>query len=82
MRFLKTHGFVGVIALAAWPNAAFDMCGICCGRSSLLIVPAHQLVDFALSARARVCACVHACACSPFLKMLALKPTPTLQVTS
>ena len=28
---LKTHGFLGLVAMAAWPNAAFDLCGICCG---------------------------------------------------
>ena len=26
------HGFVGILLLAAWPNAAFDLCGICCGH--------------------------------------------------
>lgn len=26
------HGFVGILVLAAWPNAAFDLCGICCGH--------------------------------------------------
>jgi hypothetical protein len=29
--FMKTHGFWGLVAMAAWPNAAFDLCGICCG---------------------------------------------------
>lgn len=29
--FLKKYGFWGVFALSAWPNAAFDLCGICCG---------------------------------------------------
>jgi len=29
--FTERHGFVGVFLLAAWPNAAFDMCGMCCG---------------------------------------------------
>lgn len=29
--FMKTHGFLGLVAMAAWPNAAFDLCGICCG---------------------------------------------------
>lgn len=28
---IKRHGFVGVLLLASWPNAAFDLCGICCG---------------------------------------------------
>ncbi len=30
--FLKHYGFVGVFLMAAWPNAAFDLCGICCGH--------------------------------------------------
>jgi uncharacterized membrane protein YdjX (TVP38/TMEM64 family) len=25
------HGFWGILLLAAYPNAAFDLCGICCG---------------------------------------------------
>lgn len=29
--FTEKHGFFGVFLLAAWPNAAFDMCGMCCG---------------------------------------------------
>lgn len=30
--FIEQHGFVGILLLASWPNAAFDLCGICCGR--------------------------------------------------
>ena len=29
--FMKRHGFWGLVAMSAWPNAAFDLCGICCG---------------------------------------------------
>jgi len=29
--FTERHGFLGVFLLASWPNAAFDMCGMCCG---------------------------------------------------
>ena len=29
---LKRNGFWGLVALSAWPNAAFDLCGICCGQ--------------------------------------------------
>lgn len=29
--FTEKHGFVGILALASWPNAAFDMCGMACG---------------------------------------------------
>lgn len=31
MRIIQTHGFLGILLLASWPNAAFDLCGICCG---------------------------------------------------
>eukprot|EP00879_Flechtneria_rotunda_P014530 GHRR01015185.1.p1 GENE.GHRR01015185.1~~GHRR01015185.1.p1 ORF type:complete len:285 (+),score=76.87 GHRR01015185.1:269-1123(+) len=31
MRIIKQHGFMGILLLASWPNAAFDLCGICCG---------------------------------------------------
>jgi len=29
--FTERWGFIGVLGLSAWPNAAFDMCGMCCG---------------------------------------------------
>ena len=29
---LRNHGFKGVLMMAAWPNFAFDVCGICCGH--------------------------------------------------
>ena len=32
------YGFWGVVLLSAWPNAMFDLCGICCG---------HALMPFA-----------------------------------
>lgn len=28
----QAHGFWGILLLAAYPNAAFDLCGICCGH--------------------------------------------------
>ncbi|KAI8471894.1 MAG: hypothetical protein J3K34DRAFT_226103 [Monoraphidium minutum] len=31
MRIIRQHGFIGILLLASWPNAAFDLCGICCG---------------------------------------------------
>lgn len=31
MQVIKKHGFIGILMLASWPNAAFDLCGICCG---------------------------------------------------
>ncbi|RLN63186.1 hypothetical protein BBJ28_00009737 [Nothophytophthora sp. Chile5] len=30
--FLEKHGFWGVLLMSAWPNMAFDLCGICCGH--------------------------------------------------
>jgi membrane protein YqaA with SNARE-associated domain len=30
--FIKNYGFWGVLAFSAWPNMAFDLCGICCGH--------------------------------------------------
>ncbi|TEB19749.1 hypothetical protein C9890_0169 [Perkinsus sp. BL_2016] len=30
--FLERHGFWGVFLMAAWPNAMFDLCGLCCGH--------------------------------------------------
>ncbi|KAF0686939.1 Aste57867_21287 [Aphanomyces stellatus] len=30
--FLQTRGFLGVLLMSAWPNMAFDLCGICCGH--------------------------------------------------
>jgi hypothetical protein len=32
LRFIQSHGFWGILLLAAYPNAAFDLCGICCGH--------------------------------------------------
>ncbi|KAG5190834.1 hypothetical protein JKP88DRAFT_352527 [Tribonema minus] len=32
VHFLQHHGFVGVFLMSAWPNMAFDLCGICCGH--------------------------------------------------
>ncbi|GAX81181.1 hypothetical protein CEUSTIGMA_g8614.t1 [Chlamydomonas eustigma] len=27
----RVYGFFGIFMLASWPNAAFDLCGMCCG---------------------------------------------------
>ncbi|KAJ0405562.1 hypothetical protein P43SY_009611 [Pythium insidiosum] len=32
IKFLEKHGFWGVLLMSAWPNVAFDLCGICCGH--------------------------------------------------
>lgn len=31
VKFMKKWGFWGVFVMSAWPNALFDLCGICCG---------------------------------------------------
>jgi vacuole membrane protein 1 len=31
IKFMKRWGFWGVFVMSAWPNALFDLCGICCG---------------------------------------------------
>ena len=41
MDFLKEHGFVGVLLMASYPNALFDMCGLCCGH---FMMPMHQFL--------------------------------------
>ena len=30
--FVEKNGFWGVLILSSWPNAFFDLCGICCGQ--------------------------------------------------
>mmetsp|Transcript_7595 Transcript_7595/g.9651 ORF Transcript_7595/g.9651 Transcript_7595/m.9651 type:complete len:385 (-) Transcript_7595:811-1965(-) len=30
--FVEKYGFWGVLLMSAWPNAAFDLVGICCGQ--------------------------------------------------
>ena len=31
IHLIDKHGFLAVVALSSWPNAAFDVCGMCCG---------------------------------------------------
>lgn len=31
IRFIRKNGFFGIFLLSAWPNAAFDLCGLACG---------------------------------------------------
>jgi membrane protein YqaA with SNARE-associated domain len=31
IKFLENNGFWGVLLMAAWPNAMFDLCGLLCG---------------------------------------------------
>lgn len=32
VNFVKNYGFWGVLAMSAWPNAAFDLVGVACGH--------------------------------------------------
>ncbi|QDZ21161.1 vacuole membrane protein [Chloropicon primus] len=32
LRLVERHGLAAVVLLSAWPNAAFDMCGMACGH--------------------------------------------------
>jgi membrane protein YqaA with SNARE-associated domain len=32
INFLQRHGFWGVLLMSAYPNAFFDLCGMCCGH--------------------------------------------------
>mmetsp|Transcript_16138 Transcript_16138/g.38280 ORF Transcript_16138/g.38280 Transcript_16138/m.38280 type:complete len:347 (+) Transcript_16138:52-1092(+) len=34
-RLIKGYGFWAVLLLSSWPNAMFDLCGICCGHFML-----------------------------------------------
>ena len=31
IHLIDRNGFLAVVALSSWPNAAFDVCGMCCG---------------------------------------------------
>ena len=31
LQLIEKTGFWGIFMLASWPNAFFDLCGICCG---------------------------------------------------
>lgn len=35
MDFVEKHGFMGVLIMSSWPNAAFDLVGICCGQLNM-----------------------------------------------
>ena len=45
------HGFWGIFLLAAWPNALFDLCGICCGH---FLMPFWQFFGATLMGKALV----------------------------
>lgn len=35
LSIIKRYGAAGIVLLSAWPNAAFDLCGICCGQAQM-----------------------------------------------
>ena len=47
----RRHGFWGIFLLAAWPNALFDLCGICCGH---FLMPFWQFFGATLMGKAFV----------------------------
>jgi hypothetical protein len=47
----RRHGFWGIFLLAAWPNALFDLCGICCGH---FLMPFWQFFGATLMGKALV----------------------------
>jgi len=45
------HGFWGIFLLAAWPNALFDLCGICCGH---FLMPFWEFIGATMAGKALV----------------------------
>jgi len=56
--FLQKHGFVGVLLMAAWPNMAFDLCGICCGH---FLMPFWQFLGATFIGKALIKSLSQAC---------------------
>ena len=48
---LSRHGFWGIFLLAAWPNALFDLCGICCGH---FLMPFWEFIGATMAGKALV----------------------------
>jgi uncharacterized membrane protein YdjX (TVP38/TMEM64 family) len=48
---LYRHGFWGIFLLAAWPNALFDLCGICCGH---FLMPFWEFIGATMAGKALV----------------------------
>lgn len=42
-QLIEKTGFWGIFMLASWPNAFFDLCGICCGYEQFLLLYEHLL---------------------------------------
>lgn len=66
IRFMKHWGMMGVFLMSAWPNALFDLCGICCG---CFLMPFWHFFAACFAGKACVkapiqCAVVRACSAS------------------
>ena len=60
---LCRHGFWGIFLLAAWPNALFDLCGICCGH---FLMPFWEFIGATMAGKALVkVRCPLLCPASP-----------------
>ncbi len=58
VHIIRTYGFFGIMMLASWPNAAFDLCGICCGAYRL---PFWQFFGATLVGKGFVKVCTRCC---------------------
>jgi vacuole membrane protein 1 len=58
IEFLQKHGFLGVFLMSAWPNMAFDLCGICCGH---FLMPFWTFFGATLLGKAGVKVVMQAC---------------------
>lgn len=58
INFLQKHGFWGVLLMAAYPNMAFDLCGICCGH---FLMPFWQFLAATFIGKALIKANTQAC---------------------
>ena len=58
INFLQKHGFWGIILMSAWPNMAFDLCGICCGH---FLMPFWQFLAATFIGKALIKSTSQAC---------------------
>lgn len=58
INFLQKHGFWGVLLMAAYPNMAFDLCGICCGH---FLMPFWQFLAATFIGKALIKSNMQAC---------------------
>ena len=63
------NGFWGIFLLAAWPNALFDLCGICCGH---FLTPFWVFFGATFCGKALVKVCTALCCTNAALHCTAL----------